>query len=122
MTLWLRTVLGSHLRCEYAPLNFDGQKIKAEVSEKLKAIGIPKPVCDVNRDREGGIGVAIGARMGDIDILHDIDNRHAALPYLTDEQRSLIRVIAVNLAASLRENGYTDEIKLTDGIAVHATR
>jgi hypothetical protein len=121
MTLWLTTVLGTHLRCEKVPENFDGMKIKNDINKKLEAVGLTRPVCDVNKDEEGGVGIAIGARMGEIDILYDSDNRHAALPSLSPEQQAQIRDIAAELAASLRESGYSEEIKLTDGIAVHAT-
>lgn len=121
MTLWLRAVIGSHLKFNTAPEGLKTSQIEREVTEKLKLLGIPNPCCDVNDGEEGDCGIAIGTRLNAIDTLYDYDHKHSRIPDLTPDQLSGIRAIAEELLAMIKADGYSQEAAITNGIAVHAT-
>jgi hypothetical protein len=121
MTLWLSTVVGSHLSFETVPKNLNVNEIEKRIKERLKEIEIPSPCCDVNKGEEGDCGIAIGSRLPKIDTLYDYDYRHSTLPVLTEQQLSGIRRIAEELLQELKANGYKHDCEITDGLAVHAT-
>jgi hypothetical protein len=121
MTLWLRAVIGSHLKFETIPENLEASNLEEEVVEKLKLLGIPNPCCDVNEGEEDDCAIAIGARLNKIDTLYDYDHKHSEIPDLTSEQLAGIRAIADDLIETIKATGYVQKITVTNGLAVHAT-